>query len=93
MVDRHSSIDEPDLISDPEHLAFAEARNALRQFDIGMLLLDHWLDRKKSGVNLKLSDLLTLNRFALEDINKFAGTFRTQPINISGSVHQPPEAS
>ena len=92
MVDRHSSVEEPELIEDPELRALAEARNALRQFDIGMLLLDHWLDRSESGVNLKISDLLTLNRFALEDVNKLAGTFRTQPINISGSKHQPPIA-
>jgi Fic family protein len=92
MTDRHSSIQEPNIITDPNELAFAEARNALRQFDMGMLLLDHWLEREGKSINLKISDLLTLNRFALEDINKSAGTFRTQPIEISNSKHQPPEA-
>ncbi|WP_082365396.1 Fic family protein [Bosea vaviloviae] len=92
MADRHSRIDEPELIVDPEEKALAEARNALRQFDIGMVLLDHWLDNAKKSPKLRLSDLLTLNRFALEDINRFAGTFRTQPVVIDGSLHEPPEA-
>lgn len=88
--DRHSSVEEPDLISDPDEKAFAEARNALRQFDIGMVLLEHWLDNKEKRPRIRVSDLLYLNRFALEDINRFAGTFRTQPISISGSDHVPP---
>ena len=45
--ERHSSVEEPDLIADPEEKALAEARNALRQFDIGMVLLEHWLDNKQ----------------------------------------------
>lgn len=83
-------MDEPDLIADPDEKALAEARNALRQFDIGMVLLDHWLDNKAGKPRLRVSDLLYLNRFALEDINRFAGTFRTQNVKISGSKHVPP---
>jgi Fic family protein len=93
MADRHSEIDEPDLITDPDAKALAEARNALRQFDIGMVLLDHWLDNGGAPPNLRISDLLALNRFALEDVNKYAGTFRTQPVKIQGSDHVPPAAS
>lgn len=88
--DRHSSVEEPDLIDDPDEKALAEARNALRQFDIGMVLLEHWLDNKEKRPRIRVSDLLYLNRFALEDINRFAGTFRTQAISISGSSHVPP---
>jgi hypothetical protein len=40
---RHSEAGEPDLITDPAELALAESRNALRQFDIGMEILDEWL--------------------------------------------------
>jgi Fic family protein len=36
---------------------------------------------------------LTLNRFALEDVNRFAGTFRNSSVTISGSRHQPPNAA
>jgi len=37
--ERHSESSEPDLISDPQEVAAAEARNALRQFDVGMEIL------------------------------------------------------
>jgi Fic family protein len=93
MADRHSQTDEPDLIDDPAERALAEARNALRQFDVGMVLLDHWLDAPARTRHLRPSDLLTLNRFALEDVNRFAGTFRNSNVTISGSRHQPPPAS
>lgn len=89
MVDRHSYSEEQDLITDPAERALAEARNALRQYDVGMLMLGRWLDRG-GPPNLRPSDLLILNRFALESINRFAGTFRTADIKISGSSHQPP---
>ena len=94
MADRHSRTDEPDLIQDPGERALAEARNALRQFDVGMVLLDHWLDAgAKTGRYLRPSDLLTLNRFALEGVNKFAGVFRNGEVRIDGSRHQPPVPS
>ncbi|MEH3116044.1 MAG: Fic family protein [Methylorubrum populi] len=91
MSDRHSETDEPDLIKDPAERAFAEARNALRQFDVGMLLLDHWLDVGRPYI--RPSDLLTLNRFAIAGIHKFAGTFRNSEVRIGGSQHQPPNAA
>ena len=90
MTERHSYTEEPDLIKDPRELAAAEARNALRQFDVGMLMLDRWLDHD-GYPHLRPSDLLILNRFALEGVNRFAGTFRTSEIKISGSRHAPPE--
>ncbi|PIO97512.1 Fic family protein [Pleomorphomonas carboxyditropha] len=93
MTDRHSVSDEPELISDPAELALAEARNALRQFDVGMAFLGHWLDGSRDHIPaLRPSDLLTLNRFALEGINKFAGTFRNTDVRIEGSRHSPPPA-
>lgn len=87
---RHSEAGEPDLITDPAELALAESRNALRQFDIGMEILDEWLSSKKE-FHLKISHLLILNRVVLEGINRFAGTFRSTPIKIGGSSHIPPD--
>jgi fido (protein-threonine AMPylation protein) len=87
---RHSEAGEPDLITDPAELALAESRNALRQFDIGMEILDEWLSSKKE-VRLRISQLLILNRVVLEGINRFAGTFRSTPIKIGGSSHVPPD--
>lgn len=93
MADRHSRTDEPELIQDTDARALAEARNALRQFDVGMVLLDHWLNSKPQTRYLRPSDLLTLNRFALEGVNRFAGTFRNTEVKIIGSSHQPPVSS
>jgi fido (protein-threonine AMPylation protein) len=87
---RHSEAGEPDLITDPAELALAESRNALRQFDIGMEILDEWLSSKKEA-RLRISHLLILNRVVLEGINRFAGTFRSTPIKIGGSSHVPPD--
>lgn len=88
--DRHSDAGEPDLIRDPAERALAEARNALRQFDVGMTILDQWLNQP-DGIRLRISQLLILNRVVLEGVNRFAGTFRSTPIRISGSLHVPPE--
>lgn len=89
--DRHSDAGEPDLIEDSEQRILAEARNALRQFDLGMEILDQWLRAGRGAYKLKISHLLILNRVVLEGINKFAGTFRSTPIKIGGSKHLPPE--
>jgi fido (protein-threonine AMPylation protein) len=89
-IQRHSEAGEPDLITDPAELALAESRNALRQFDIGMEILDQWLTSKKEA-RLRISHLLILNRVVLEGINRFAGTFRSTPIKIGGSSHVPPD--
>ncbi|MCC2102799.1 MAG: Fic family protein [Hyphomicrobiales bacterium] len=88
--ERHSESSEPDLISDPQEVAAAEARNALRQFDVGMEILDQWL-HGGAGFRLRFTHLLTLNRIVLEGISKLAGTFRPGLIRISNSEHQPPE--
>lgn len=90
MSDRYSETEEPELIRDPAEKALAEARNALRQFDVGMVLLEHWLDTGRP--HLRPSDLLTLNRFAIAGVHKFAGTFRNTDVRIQGSQHQPPSA-
>jgi|tagenome__1003787_1003787.scaffolds.fasta_scaffold20655135_2 fido (protein-threonine AMPylation protein) len=89
-IQRHSEAGEPDLITDPAEFALAESRNALRQFDIGMEILDQWLTSKKEA-RLRISHLLILNRVVLEGINRFAGTFRSTPIKIGGSSHVPPD--
>ena len=88
--ERHSESSEPDLISDPEEIAAAEARNALRQFDVGMEILGQWLGGG-AAFRLRFTHLLTLNRIVLEGISKLAGTFRPGLIRISNSAHQPPE--
>lgn len=90
-ADRHSEVLDANLIEDPAELARAEARNALRQYDVGMEILSQWLRRGKASFQLRFTHLLTLNRIALEGVRRNAGTFRTLPVRISNSEHQPPE--
>lgn len=89
--ERHSEVDDATLISDPHELAVAEARNALRQYEVGISILDRWLAPPKRSFNLRISELLMLNRAALEGVSVGAGVFRAQAIRISNSAHQPPD--
>jgi Fic family protein len=76
---------------DPEEIARLEARNGLRQFDAVVQTID---DALKAGRQFRLrpSLALELNRLAIDGVNEFAGGYRTFPIEISGSKHQPPPA-
>ncbi|HZP23103.1 MAG TPA: Fic family protein [Terriglobales bacterium] len=79
---------EAELISDPEALARQEARNALRQFDAVMEMVDYFLDEQRP-FKLRPSHLLHLHRIALEGISAYAGNFRPAGIGIRGSKHRP----
>jgi fido (protein-threonine AMPylation protein) len=88
---RHSKALEADLIPDLDERARAEARNGLRQFDLGMEIV---ADALEKGANFRLrpSALLALHRTALEGISAYAGNFRPAGIEIEGSKHTPPGA-
>jgi Fic family protein len=88
---RHSKALEADLIPDPDERARAEARNGLRQFDLGMEIV---ADALEKGTNFRLrpSAVLALHRTALEGISAYAGNFRPAGIEIQGSKHTPPGA-
>lgn len=66
-----------------------EARNGLLQFDEVLRLVDD----AKNGFRLKPSTLQKLQRFAIRDIYTCAGNYRTGPVYINGTNHQPPPAS
>lgn len=87
---RHSKPLDASLIKDPQARAEAEARNGLRQFDLGMEIVETALVQKPS--RLRPSMLLALNRTALEGISSFAGNYRPAGISIEGSKHEPPDA-
>lgn len=84
---RHSKPDEPDLVTDPRERAEAEARNALRQFDCAMRVIDEGLER--GFFKLRPSLVLALHREALRGISATAGVYRPAGINIGGSDHEP----
>ncbi|GAB4228908.1 MAG: hypothetical protein Kow0032_09770 [Methyloligellaceae bacterium] len=87
---RHSKALEADLIQSPEEKAKAEARNGLRQFDLGMSIVEDAL--AKGHFRLRPSILLSLHRTALEGINAYAGNYRPGGVKIKGSKHVPVEA-
>ncbi len=88
---RHSKADPATIITDADELAKAEARNALRQFDLVLEMVEEWLQPERR-FRLRVSHILTLHRTALEGINSYAGNFRPGKVEIGGSGHNPPDA-
>jgi Fic family protein len=77
------------LFTDPEEKASLEARNGLLQFDEVQRLIDE----AKSSFRLRPSTVQKLQRLAIQEIYTCAGNYRTTPVYINGTTHQPPPAS
>src|SRR5215831_1331534 len=86
--ERYSVPLNPDLITDPDEKAKAEARNSLRQFDAAMEMVEYWLQPERP-FKLRPSAILRLQGIALEGISAYAGVYRPAGIQIAGSKHQP----
>lgn len=90
---RQSKADEPPVVTNPEEIAALEARNALRQFDAVVQLIEQWTSPEyQSKFKLRPSLILQLHRLALEGLSHYAGTFRPADITITGSSHKPLQA-
>lgn len=85
---RHSVAENPALIADPVALAEAEARNGLKQFDLGLRIIEDAL-AKGAGFRIRPSMLLALHRQALEGLSDKAGVWRPAGVGIEGSAHKP----
>lgn len=85
--ERHSRALEPELITDPQARAQAEALNGLRQYDFAIEAIQHAIDRQPFKIRLSL--ILSLHRKALEGISSYAGNFRPGDVEIKGSRHEP----
>jgi Fic family protein len=85
---RHSEAEEPSLISDAQLRAEAEARNGLRQFDLGLRAIEDGI-AKGEAFRLRPSLLLSLHRAALEGLSQYAGNWRPASVGIQGSSHEP----
>jgi Fic family protein len=72
---------------DDETRARLEAENGLRQFDRLAEMID---DGVKGRFRLRPSQLLELNRVAVEGLIETPGQIRDFPIEISGTTHLPP---
>lgn len=85
---RHSRAENAELITDPVLKAEAEARNGLRQYDLGARMVVDAIE-KGGAYKLRLSQILALQREALIGISVFAGNFRPAGVGIEGSKHEP----
>jgi Fic family protein len=92
MAERHTSTEQVELITDPDELARREAENGLRQTDLALQIVRHFVKDKERPFRLRQSLLLQLNGEALKDIHRLAGTYRNGPAKIHGSSHEPPAA-
>jgi len=75
------------LYNDQDEKAALEARNGLLQFDEVLRLAG------TPNFLLKPSVVQRLQRFAIQDIYTCAGNYRTAPVFIEGTSHQPPSAA
>lgn len=89
--DRSSVADAALIPTDPQELALREAENGLRQTDDVHRQIVAALE--ESVFRLRPSDILLLNRVALEGLSPYAGIFRPEGVSITGSKHEPPPAT
>lgn len=84
---RDSRALEPELITDPQEKAAAEARNGFRQYDAAIGAIHEALER--GAFKLRPSLILGLQREALAGISSYAGNYRPGGVAIEGSKHEP----
>jgi hypothetical protein len=74
-----------ELITDPQLKAETEAANGLRQFDLGIQIVQEALNR--GAFRLRPSLLLSLHREALAGLSGLAGAWRPSDIEITNAIH------
>src|SRR5712671_858498 len=84
---RDSRALDPELITDPQEKAAAEARNGFRQYDAAIGAIHSALER--GAFRLRPSLILGLQREALAGISSYAGNYRPGGVAIEGSRHEP----
>jgi Fic family protein len=84
---RDSRALEPQLITDPQERAAAEARNGFHQYDAAIAAIQTALER--GSFKLRPSLILSLQREALTGISSYAGNYRPGGVAIEGSLHEP----
>jgi Fic family protein len=87
---RDSRALDPAILTDPIEIAETEARNGLRQYDLGIQMIHQALERQP--FKLRPSMILSLHREALVGLSLYAGNWRPGGVEIEKSKHAPPEA-
>jgi Fic family protein len=90
-VRRHSVPDESERVDDPVERAKREAENGLRQFDLGLAMVEDAV-AKGEPYRLRPSAVLALHREALQGLSPYAGNWRPAAVRIQGSGHEPVDA-
>lgn len=85
---RHSVPEESEHVSDPAARAEREATNGLRQFDLGLAMVEEVV-LGGQAFRLRPSNILALHREALRGLDAYAGNWRPAGISIEGSGHAP----
>ncbi|WP_319798226.1 Fic family protein [Nitrobacter sp.] len=85
--ERHSHALEPELITDPQLKAEAEAANGLRQYDYAEKSVYQALER--TPFKLRPSLIYSFQREALRGISAYAGMQRPGGVEIVNSDHEP----
>jgi len=75
---------------DEARVASIEAANGLLQFDRLMAMIDIGIEGR---FRLRLSQLMELNRIAVQGLVEHPGSLRQHAISISGTDHEPPEST
>lgn len=88
---RHTKAKTQRIVRDPRRRAILEAKNAIKQFDLALSMIEHW-NSGEAKFRLEPSHVLQLHKTALDGIDLFAGTFRNGPVKIGASKHVPPDA-
>lgn len=88
---RHSKALSADVIGNDWERKDAEALNGLRQADALMELIDYFLHPERP-FRLRASQILHLQRLALEGLSAYAGNYRPGGVEIEQSEHAPPPA-
>ena len=88
---RHSVPDESENLHDPLERAQREAQNGLRQFDLGLQIVEDAV-AKGDPYRLRPSTILALHREALSGLSPYAGNWRPAAVRIEGSGHEPAPA-
>jgi Fic family protein len=86
-IQRDSKPASHQLFTDANNKADLEARNGLMQFDEVIRIVEE----EKQAFKLRPSVIQRLQRLAIKDIYTCAGNFRTGPVYINGTTHQPPD--
>ncbi len=73
----------------PEQVAEIEVANGLRQFDLGLSMIRHFLDPERP-FTLHPSLIRQLHKEAVNGLEPDAGEWRTGKVGIHESLHQPP---